>query len=317
MNTGVYSILEVLGVILFASEGFFIKGMYLHHLINMFLMYIVWTLIPIIVLLFQGKFDMSLIKKLFKKESVILNALNLIRTPAILLAYNFIPIPLVITIKMLMPAFIITGDSIMKQEKLNVNEIIGMVASFVFVFLIYSDAIIKKIKTFDIKFIIGIIGAIVFTAINSYDVIELPKYIKNKDANEELFISSALVLLILIPIIGGILSFKPKLLGVLDGLKILKMFVVFIFTAYVGLLLVYLSADKLNPLLFSILEYSQLIFAFIVGYFVNNEKFGWLRIFWIVCLIASVTLMVSSKTKKSKDKIVLPIISASKSVNKL
>ena len=91
------------------------------------------------------------------------------------------------------------------------------------------------------------------------------------------------------------------------------MFVVFIFTAYVGLLLVYTSANNLNPLLFSVLQYSQLIFAFIVGYFVNHEKFGWLRIFWIVCLIASVTFMVANKTKKTKDKIVLPVISASKS----
>ena len=55
-NTLIYSILEIFGVLIFASEGLFVKDIELHPFINVLLAYTVYAIISFIILKFEGNF---------------------------------------------------------------------------------------------------------------------------------------------------------------------------------------------------------------------------------------------------------------------
>jgi drug/metabolite transporter (DMT)-like permease len=71
--------------------------------------------------------------------------------------------------------------------------------------------------------------------------------------------------------------------------------------------LTYAADNHLEPILFSMLQYSQIFIAFGIGYFLEGEKFPLSRIILIILFLLSIvfTMRVSKKpVKKDKRKII-------------
>lgn len=290
MNTLLYSLIEIIGVLLFSLEGIFVKGIELHPIINVFLTYLVYSLLSFTVLAIRGKINLDFTKKLLDSKFIIVNILNIIKTAGLYIGYKYLPISFAIVLKMMSPAFIILGDSILNKTKINLVEGIGIGLTLLFITLLYRKELYNAVKYVDRMFIIGIIGLLLFNIFNAYIVIKLPEYIKDDDPNEEIFLSTTFAFGLLFILILGLLLFGINLFKSYKVSNIFKMLILFCFTCYGGMSLIFLSDNNLNPTLFSVLQYSQIILAFIFGYYLEGETFSFSKIIIILLLIGSIFL---------------------------
>ncbi len=298
-----YIILEVLGVLIFASEGLFVKDIELHPYINVMLAYAVYAIISFIVLSVQGKMDLPFFKKLFEEKFLITNFANILKTSGLFMGFKLIPVSFAIVIKMMGPAFIMAGNSILNNEPMNHLQILGVLSSVILIGLIYKKPILDAFKKINMKFFLGVLGVILYNIMNAYNVIRLPQYITDKDPNEEVFLSTGVAFATLVAGFFGLKSFNKNIFGSLNHYNMLKMIGVFVVTCYIGMSLTYAADNHLDPTLFSALQYSQLFLAFAIGYFFEGEKFPISRILLVVLFLASVVFtMKVSKKPEAKDK---------------
>jgi len=89
-ETLLYSMLEILGVIIFASEGLFIKDVELHPLIGVLLTYTVYAIISFIILAVKGEINMTLLQKLVEPRFLIVNFANILKTGGIFMGFKFL-----------------------------------------------------------------------------------------------------------------------------------------------------------------------------------------------------------------------------------
>lgn len=307
-ETVLFSILEILGVIIFASEGLFIKDIELHPVINVLLAYAVYAIISFVILSVKGEMNVSFLKKLAEPKFLLINLFNIIKTSGLFMAFKLIPISFAIILKMMGPAFIMIADSILNGKSMHVLQIVGMLTSTLMIGLIYRSPIIKALKNVNAKFFLGVLGVLLYNTMNAYNVIRLPQYVTDKDPNEEVFLSTGTAFITLLTIVSGLFFTNRKFLGEINHYNIIKMIGVFTFTCYIGMSLTYAADNHLNPMLFSALQYSQLFLAFMIGYFFEGEKFPMSKILLVVLFLASVvfTMKVSeAPVKKDKRKIIL------------
>ena len=299
-----YIILEVLGVLIFASEGLFVKDIELHPYINVMLAYAVYAIISFIILSVQGKMGMPFFKKLFEEKFLITNFANILKTGGLFMGFKLIPVSFAIVLKMMSPAFIMAGDSILNNKPMNHLEVLGVLSSVILIGLIYRKAIMAAFKNINVKFFLGVVGVIIYNIMNAYNVIRLPQYITDKDPNEEVFLSTGMAFATLVAGFFGLKMFNKKIFGSLNHYNMLKMIGVFVVTCYVGMSLTYAADNHLEPTLFSALQYSQLFLAFVIGYFFEGEKFPISRILLVILFLGSVafTMKVSEKKPQKKDK---------------
>jgi len=125
-ETVLFSILEILGVIIFASEGLFIKDIELHPVINVLLAYAVYAIISFVILSVKGEMNVSFLKKLAEPKFLLINLFNIIKTSGLFMAFKLIPISFAIILKMMGPAFIMIADSILNGKSMHVLQIVGM-----------------------------------------------------------------------------------------------------------------------------------------------------------------------------------------------
>ena len=186
---------------------------------------------------------------------------------------------------------------------MNHLQILGVLSSVILIGLIYRKSIMAAFKNINMKFFLGVLGVIMYNIMNAYNVIRLPQYITDKDPNEEVFLSTGVAFAVLVAGFFGLRSFNKKIFGSLSHYNMLKMIGVFIVTCYIGMSLTYAADNHLDPTLFSMLQYSQLFLAFVIGYFFEGEKFPISRILLVVLFLASVVFtMKVSKKPKAKDK---------------
>jgi drug/metabolite transporter (DMT)-like permease len=306
-ETLLYSMLEILGVIIFASEGLFIKDVELHPLIGVLLTYTVYAIISFIILAVKGEINMTLLQKLVEPRFLIVNFANILKTGGIFMGFKFLPVSFAIVLKMMGPAFLMIGNSILNNKAMPLLQIIGIITSVVMICLIYRKSIMSAFKNINVKFFIGVLGIFICNATSAYNIIKLPEYVTDKDPHEEIFLSTVVAFATLLSIVTGIFFTKRKMLGSISFYNILKMIVVFTITCYGGMSLTYAADNHLDPMLYSTLQYSQLILAFFIGYFFEGDKFPLSRIILVVIFLMSVifTLKVSQPpVKKDKRKII-------------
>lgn len=302
-NTLVYSILEILGVLIFASEGLFVKDIELHPFINVLLAYTVYAIISFIILKFEGKINFIFLKQLTEPKFFITNIVNILKTGGLFVGFKYIPVSLAIVVKMMGPAFILVGDSILNNNPMNMFQIIGIISSILTLGLIYIKPITSALKNVDSKFFIGIFGVLLYNIMNAYNVIRLPEYVTDKNPHEEVFLSTGSAFLMLISAFIAIITTNKKLIGDLHHINIIKMMVIFVITCYIGMSLTYEADNHLEPTLFSVLQYSQLFLAFIIGYLYENEKFPISKLIFIGLFLLSVGFTMKFTQKpKAKDK---------------
>lgn len=307
MNTLLYSVLEVLGVIIFASEGLFIKDIELHPLVNVLLAYAVYSIISFVILCARGQMNMTFFQKLAEPKFLLINLFNIIKTGGLFMAFKLIPVSFAIIIKMMGPAFIMVADSILNNKPMNMLQIGGILTSMTMIGLIYRKSIGKAFANVNAKFFLGVLGVILYNITNAYNVIRLPQYVTDKDPNEEVFLSTTTAFVTLLSIVTGLYFTNKKFLGSLLHYDVIKMLGIFSFTCYVGMSLTYTADNHLDPTLFSALQYSQIFLAFGIGYFFEGEKFPLSKIILVVLFLASVgfTMKVSKQpVKKDKRKII-------------
>ena len=305
-----YGLIETIGVTLFASEGLFVKDIELHPFVNVLLAYTVYAVISFIVLTFQGKMNWDFAKQISEPKFLILNMFNIIRTGGLFVGFKLLPVSFAIVIKMMSPAFILVADSLLNNKPMNVLEKVGIAASILFMGLVYKKPIGAAMSNLSMKFLVGVLGVLLYNTLNAYNVIKLPEYVTDKNPHEEVFLSTGISFVTLATIFLGVVASGSKLFGKLEHFNMLKMIGVFIMTCYVGMSLTYAADNHLPANVFSILQYSQLALAFVIGYFFEGEKFPPSRILFVVCLIASIFLIQfgSDRTKpvkKDKRKITL------------
>lgn len=306
-DTLLYSMLEILGVIIFASEGLFIKDVELHPLICVLLTYTVYTIISFIILVAKGEMNMTLLQKLVEPQFLVVNFANILKTGGIFMGFKFLPVSFAIVLKMMGPAFLMIGNSILNKKAMPLLQIIGIITSVVLICLIYRTSIMSAFKNINVKFFIGVLGIFIYNATNAYNTIKLPEYVTDKDPHEEIFLSTTVAFATLLSMVTGIFFTKRKMLGSISFYNVLKMIVVFTITCYGGMSLTYAADNHLDPMLYSTLQYSQLILAFFIGYFFEGDKFPLSRIILIIIFLMSVifTLKVSQPpVKKDKRKII-------------
>ena len=290
MNTLIYSLLEILGVFLFSIEGVFIKGIEMHPIINVFFTYLVYALLSFSILFITGKMNSNLISNLLDSKFIIVNILNILKTAGLYIGYRYLPISFAIVLKMMSPAFIIFGDAILKSTNINLIEGIGIGLTLFFITMIYRKELYNAIKYINPLFIIGLIGMLLFNIFNAFIVIKLPEYIKGSNPNEEIFLSTAFAFGLLFILLLGLFIFGINLFKKYKTSNMIKMIILFCFTCYGGMGLIFLSDNNLNSTLFSLLQYSQILLAFIFGYFLEGEKFSFSKIMIIILLIGSIIL---------------------------
>ena len=296
-------ILEILGVIIFSSEGLFVKGIELHPYINVMLVYSVYAIISFLILFIQGKMSMTFFNRLFEGKFLITNIVNILKTAGLFIGFKLIPVSFAIVLKMMSPAFIMAGDSILNNAPMNNQQIVGIMSSVILIGLIYKNSITKAFKNIDLKFLLGVLGVIIYNITNAYNVIRLPEYVTDKDPNEEVFLSTGTAFVALIVLFLGVKNVNNKAFGELNKKNIMKMIGVFIITCYVGMSFTYMADNNLDPTLFSALQYSQIFLAFIIGYFFEGDKFPPSRIFLVVLFLASVAFTLKVSTPPvAKDK---------------
>ena len=306
-ETLLYSMLEILGVVIFASEGLFIKGIELHPLIGVLLTYAVYAIISFIILAIKGDMNMTLLEKLAEPQFLIVNFANILKTGGIFMGFKFLPVSFAIVLKMMGPAFLMIGNSILSNKAMPLLQITGIITSVTMICLIYRKSIMSAFKNINIKFFMGVLGIFICNATSAYNIIKLPQYVTDKDPHEEIFMSTSVAFVTLLSMFTGIFFTKRKILGSISFYNILKMIVVFIVTCYGGMSLTYAADNHLDPMLYSTLQYSQLILAFFIGYFFEGDKFPLSRIILIIIFLMSVifTLKVSQEpVKKDKRKII-------------
>ena len=309
MNILIYSLLEILGVFLFSLEGVFVKGIEMHPIINVFFTYLVYALLSFSILAITGKMNIDLGKKLLDSKFILVNVLNIIKTAGLYIGYKYLPISFAIVLKMMSPAFIIFGDAILNNTKINLIEGIGIGLTLFFIIMIYRKELYNAIKQLNPLFIIGVIGLLLFNIFNAFIVIKLPEYIKDSNPNEEIFLSTTFAFGLLSLLLIGLLLFGINLFKRYKTTSMLKMILLFCFTCYGGMGLIFLSDNNLNPILFSLLQYSQLILAFIFGYFLEGEQFSISKIVIILLLIGSIILTNIYSNNKNINNINKIIIS--------
>ena len=303
MNNSIYALLEILGVFLFTIEGIFVKGIEMHPIINVFFTYLVYALLSFIILTITGKMNINLVGKLLDSKFIIVNILNIIKTAGLYIGYRYLPISFAIVLKMMSPAFIIFGDAILNSTKINLIEGIGIGLTIFFIIMIYRKELYNAIKYINPVFIFGLIGMLLFNIFNAFIVIKLPKYIKDNNPNEEIFLSTTFAFGLLFILLLGLFTFGINLFKKYKTSNMIKMIILFCFTCYGGMGLIFLSDNNLNPTLFSLLQYSQILLAFIFGYFLEGEKFSISKIIIILFLIGSIILTnIYSNNKNINEK---------------
>ena len=303
MNNSIYALLEILGVFLFTIEGIFVKGIEMHPIINVFFTYLVYALLSFIILTITGKMNINLVGKLFDSKYIIVNILNIIKTAGLYIGYRYLPISFAIVLKMMSPAFIIFGDAILNSTKINLIEGIGIGLTIFFIIMIYRKELYNAIKYINPVFIFGLIGMLLFNIFNAFIVIKLPKYIKDNNPNEEIFLSTTFAFGLLFILLLGLFTFGINLFKKYKISNMIKMIILFCFTCYGGMGLIFLSDNNLNPTLFSLLQYSQVLLAFIFGYFLEGENFSISKIIIILFLIGSIILTnIYSNNKNINEK---------------
>jgi len=305
--TILYSVLEIIGIVLFSSEGLFVKNIELHPLINVLLAYMVYAVVSFIILSVREQMSMTFIKQLVEPKFLITNFANIIKTGGLFLGFKLLPVSFAIVIKMMAPAFIIIGNSLLNSDPMNGSQILGITLSVLLIGLIYKNPISVAFKNINPSFFLGTMGVILYNIMNAYNVIKLPQYITDKNPHEEIFISTAVAFTTMLTIVTGIFFTNRKLLGSFNHYNIIKMIGVFISTCYIGMSLTYAADNHLEPILFSMLQYSQIFIAFGIGYFLEGEKFPLSRIILIILFLLSIvfTMRVSKKpVKKDKRKII-------------
>jgi len=306
-QTLLYSIIEILGVVIFASEGLFVKDIELHPLINTLLAYTVYAIVSFVILSAQGKMNMPFFKQLAEPRFLVTNIVNIFKTGGLFMGFKLIPISLAIVIKMMSPAFIMIGNSAFNNKPMHILQIVGIIMSILLIGLIYRKPLISAFNNINGKFFLGVLGVIIYNIMNAFNVIKLPQYVTNKDPHEEVFLSTATAFVTLLTMFIGIFYTNRKIFGSLSHYNIIKMIGVFLITCYIGMILTYTADNHLDPTLFSVLQYSQLFLAFFIGYFFEGEKFPLSRIILIILFLMSVlfTLKVSQQpVKKDKRKII-------------
>jgi drug/metabolite transporter (DMT)-like permease len=250
---------------------------------------------------------MTLLQKLVEPRFLIVNFANILKTGGIFMGFKFLPVSFAIVLKMMGPAFLMIGNSILNNKAMPLLQTIGIITSVVMICLIYRKSIMSAFKNINIKFFIGVLGIFIYNITSAYNIIKLPEYVTDKDPHEEIFLSTAVAFATLLSIVTGIFFTKRKMLGSISFYNILKMIVVFTITCYGGMSLTYAADNHLDPMLYSTLQYSQLILAFFIGYFFEGDKFPLSRIILVVIFLMSVifTLKVSQPpVKKDKRKII-------------
>jgi drug/metabolite transporter (DMT)-like permease len=232
-ETLLFSILEVLGVIIFASEGLFVKEIELHPFINILLAYAVYAIISFVILSVKGEMNVSFLKKLAEPKFLLINLFNIIKTGGLFMAFKLIPVSFAIILKMMSPAFIMMADSILNGKPMHVLQIVGMLTSLLMIGLIYRSPIMKALKNVNAKFFLGVLGVLLYNIMNAYNVIRLPQYVTDKDPNEEVFLSTGTAFITLLTIVSGLFFTNRKFLGAINHFNIIKMIGVFTFTCYI------------------------------------------------------------------------------------
>lgn len=302
-NTLLYSIIEIWGVLIFASEGLFVKNIELHPFINVFLAYTVYAVVSFIILQFEGKMNFDFFKKLTEPKFLIMNVANIIKTSGLFLGFKFLPVSLAIVIKMMSPAFILVGDSLLNNNPMNIYQIFGIISSILTLGLIYNKRIVTALINTNPTFFMGILGVLLYNTMNAYNVIRLPQYVTDKNPHEEVFLSTGSAFIMLLTSFFAIMTTNRKLFGDIHHFNIIKTIGIFIITCYIGMTLTYTADNHLDPVLFSVLQYTQLLLAFGIGFFFDNETFPPSRIFFIGLFFMSIGLtMKYSKSPKKKDK---------------